>query len=660
MDETIADVCLRELDWEGAAASLWMDGSPETAKTRLSEIYSMSRPLILHLIKADKSPIKNMKKLSIARSMIDAGKKNMENNNTYDALNMFNKAVIFAPNIDDNLSKACAERAACLLQLGDHKRALADIEQAELCEYQFERRFELEERKGLAYLGLRQFELAKQAFNQAISLLDDAAGFLQKKFVERKMRELNDNLKSCIYIQEKEGVQGPSFITMKKLPELRARNSKYPAFSDKVEISQSFLRKRELLSSGEVLAGEILGVEKPIASFLEKEYIRTNCWNCLVTLKAPYGCPLCSAVKFCSRECLTEACATYHPSECLLTDIILSNRIGSWHLAFRAVASRSLKQTLLVGKNGVSPVYSSGDLNTLLNLEIPKSSSSPDQIKKQSIMSVFYLIILQMTGYFDTNDLAGRLNPSLSSIHQMKGKENDSSLSEPELHIVSLLDRIIAATSFCTTEVCHFEMGGESDWTGGKVTPVIGRTINPTLTLVNHSCYPTAARVCFTNQTLLIAQKNMKSGETITINYSAPFYAASRSDRKQFLYTGYMFDCECDACRQDWPLFDYLPPGPQGLGDQDICSLPGFKMVGFGSKDMSSAQGLTGTEQSVMDTFNKARSKLDQLQRITVPGNPPSKVMIQNQVRLFRCLLAMYSSKLYVIKTEYGSLPIPV
>ena len=61
--------------------------------------------------------------------MLDAGKKNMELNNTYDALNMYNKAVVFAPNIDDNLGKACAERAACLLRLGDHRRALVDIEQ---------------------------------------------------------------------------------------------------------------------------------------------------------------------------------------------------------------------------------------------------------------------------------------------------------------------------------------------------------------------------------------------------------------------------------------------------------------------------------------------------------------------------------------------------
>jgi hypothetical protein len=43
---------------------------------------------------------------------------------------MYNKAVVFSPNSDDNLARACAERASCLLRLGDYARALADIEQA--------------------------------------------------------------------------------------------------------------------------------------------------------------------------------------------------------------------------------------------------------------------------------------------------------------------------------------------------------------------------------------------------------------------------------------------------------------------------------------------------------------------------------------------------
>ena len=97
-----------------------------------------------------------------------------------------------------------------------------------------------------------------------------------------------------------------------------------------------------------------------------------------------------------------------------------SNRIASWHLAFRAVAARPLKQTLLVGQHhhfqhvgpggggGTAPdcIYPPGDLNNLTSLEMGRGglggmnglNTSLEDVKKKSLMSVFYLIILQMTG----------------------------------------------------------------------------------------------------------------------------------------------------------------------------------------------------------------------------------------------------------------------
>ncbi len=39
------------------------------------------------------------------------------------------------------------------------------------------------------------------------------------------------------------------------------------------------------MANAEIAAGEIIGLERPIASYLEKEFVKTNCWNCLVTLK---------------------------------------------------------------------------------------------------------------------------------------------------------------------------------------------------------------------------------------------------------------------------------------------------------------------------------------------------------------------------------------
>ena len=659
IDETIADCCLRELPWE-FSANLWRNTSENNARQRIAEVYRIGRPLILKVLKTDKSPMKNKKKVSICKSMMTTAADKMESRSPYEALSAYNKAVVFAPNVEDHLSRACSDRAACLLEIGDPALALRDIEQAlAIDDYPFEKLFELEERKGQCFVGIKQYENARKSFTKAISLLDDAAGFLHKKFVERKMQELHAHLKSVMHLRDESNKEACKYVNMKKLPEIKSRNTSYPALSSKVDVFFNQVKGREIFANSDVSAGDIIGVEKPLVSFLEKEYIKSNCWNCLVTLKAPYGCPLCSAVKFCSKNCLDEALSTYHPSECLLTDLLVNNRIGSWCLAFRAVSSKPLKAHLSSRSNGLSSVYCSEDINNLLKLPFPASVKTEEEIKKKTLMAVFYLILLQMTGYFDTKEQNGKINPSLSSIYQMTGKENDSSLSEDELYIAMLLDRIIEVTPYCTTEVCHFEMGGLADWTTGKVTPVIGKTINPTLALVTHSCYPTAARVCYENKTLLISQKNIKPGEAVTINYSAPFYAAPRADRKHYLYSDYVLNCECDACRQDWPLFDNLPAGPAGLLDQDM-DLNGFRAIDLNSNTLRNNQHLTKTEQSVLETFHRVKSKIDQLQKNKVPGAPPSKIMIQNQVRLFRCLLVMYSSKLYSVKTGYGSLPIPV
>ena len=635
MDETIADCCLRELPWE-FSANLWRNTGPSesTTRQRITEVYRVGRPLILKILSMDKSPMKNKKKISICKSMMNAAADKMVARSPYEALNAYNKAVVFAPNVEDHLSRACSDRAACLLQIGEPEAALQDIEAAlAIDDYPFEKRFELEERRGQCYVGIKQFEAARKSFTTAISLLEDAAGFLHKKFVERKMGELQSRLNSVLHMRD-EGEQKlrPHPTSRPCLPELRSRSAVSPALSNKLDICLGQANKTEIRASGDISAGELVGLEKPLVSFLEKDYVKTNCWNCLVTIKAPYACPLCSAVKFCSKSCLDEALTSYHPSECLLTDLLLCNKIGAWCLAYRAISSKPLKYHLANRNNKGRP----DDLTKLLQSNFPSPPQSADDLKKKTIMVVFYLILLQMTGYFDSKEQNGKVNPSLSSIYQMKGKENDSSLSEEELFIAQLLDRIIEVTPFCTTEICHFEMVSPSDWSSGKVTPVIGKTINPVLSLASHSCYPTAARICYENKTVLVSQKKMKPGERITINYSAPFYAAPLAERARHLFDGFVLSCDCEACRQEWPLFDSLPSGPV-------------------------TESVVDNNNNLLDTFNRVSSKVGQLQdNSSLVCGAPSKMMIQTQVRLYRCLLAMYSSKLVTIKTGSGSLPIPV
>ena len=95
----------------------------------------------------------------------------------------------------------------------------------------------------------------------------------------------------------------------------------------------------------------------------------------------------------------------------------MCGRIGCWHLAYRAVSARPAKYHLANRYNGLS--YSpKDDLNKvsegfhsntisdnysqLLQHPFPSAQQTEEELKKKTVMVVFYLILLQMTGYFDS------------------------------------------------------------------------------------------------------------------------------------------------------------------------------------------------------------------------------------------------------------------
>ena len=81
-------------------------------------------------------------------------------------------------------------------------------------------------------------------------------------------------------------------------------------------------------------------------------------------------------------------------------------------------------------------------------------------------------------------------------------------------------------------------------------------------------------------------------------------------------------------------MFDLLPTGPSNLLDMGdtVVDINGYKPV-----DMkTSGPGRVRGDQSLFETFQRVRSRVEQLQCTGVHRGPPSKIMIQSQVRLYR------------------------
>ena len=110
---------------------------------------------------------------------------------------------------------------------------LRDIELAIARGYPFESLYELEERRAYCYVGLKKFSLARKSFLMAISQLEDAAAFLSRKLVERKMQEMQMALRSIQHSNDQcvEYKDNCKFSNMKIMPDMMRRNSRYPTFS---------------------------------------------------------------------------------------------------------------------------------------------------------------------------------------------------------------------------------------------------------------------------------------------------------------------------------------------------------------------------------------------------------------------------------------------
>ncbi len=87
--------------------------------------------------------------------------------------------------------------------------------------------------------------------------------------------------------------------------------------------------------------------------------------------------------------------------------------------------------------------------------------------------------------------------------------------------------------------------------------------IYPLTSLFNHSCDPNVGRANLTDGRLVImATKDLKVGDELFMSYGYEFTTNDLEDRQENLAASYLFNCECIACENNWPLYNNLEEFP--------------------------------------------------------------------------------------------------
>lgn len=576
----------------------------------------------------------------LAKALKEKGNKSYGGGDNIEAMNLYNQALCYSScEPGGEYSVILANRSALWAELGEHQLVEADVDQAIESGYPVKMVFKLQERRSKSRLVLKNFEKALEDVSLASENLTHSN--LDEVKQKAKSKDLI-KLKKLIEKEMKSGLKNGGETSEKTKIAFKQQNAKFPSFSDTVQIKFAEGRGRYAVASREIKVGELIAIETPFVSLIDKEFSKSHCWNCLLCTKSPIPCEACSGVVYCSKECRQNANDTYHRYECLYTDVLYQAHLGAWHLAFRALTSRpwsffkdNIDQFLNHNeKSGVDndDIYNSEDIMSFNNLVTHNGMGGKQapELMMQAHVVVFLLRLLAKLKY------AGDY-------------ENDYlELDEEQVVVGRVLHHFMRGAFYNTHETTEIEKTG-TKWENNKIQR-IGRVTNSSLALINHSCDPNYRRVSDGITTYGFACKPIGKGKEINDLYCKPFASAPLPDRQRYLQK-YNFQCACTACTNNWPDMAGLPSSLEGLPAKLYCQ-PANKIDAQAKRIQRAEDNFTKvsnkSDSTPTEIVNSISAVLEEVHKLV---RQPHQMIVYWENQLHQALLNAHSAKVHTINS---------
>ncbi|XP_011701164.1 PREDICTED: SET and MYND domain-containing protein 4-like [Wasmannia auropunctata] len=338
---------------------------------------------------------------------------------------------------------------------------------------------------------------------------------------------------------------------------------------DSVELRSDEARGRHLVATRDIRPGTVLIVDRPFSFSTDASALGRNCLHCHATLKledsVKIPCRDCQTVAFCTEACRREAWEAYHRYECSIFNYFLKNSSSNERqqtsyllLAYRTTVVQALSlrngagttcalnpdflryhvnardKDDDIGKEcadlGTRGTYSPLDYRTVFQLETHCADVEPHVNLIRAVEAIF---------------LAKCLISVLSKLDVVCTAETFVSLAAAMLHHLQAIN----CNAYEIVENVHDE--ATRIWEPRNV----GAAIYPTVSLVNHGCYPNVVRHSYPNGIVVVrATRFIGKGCELLDCYGPHFLSEGKLNRREFLWKKYRFLCGCDACKQNWKL----------------------------------------------------------------------------------------------------------
>ena len=546
-----------ELKNSGVVRSLLKEfGQLKSDEARVE--YVLGLPTVDSVLKLP--PLVELKSLSKATDLRNAGNKQFVRKNYSSATNLYTQSVAASPvpsggagvETRNVLALAYANRSAAAFHMSDYKACLADIELALRYGYPENKTYKLFDRRAKCYSALQQPDAATESIQEGIRHLDVAD--LDPKQTATWLDDFNAQLRNCADMKRNpacddvKGVSSGGVCRSMPVISVDKMNTTFTSLTDHCEVAFSPDGGRYIVAKRDIKPGEVILLERPYASVLLPEYRWSHCHHCLSRTVSTIPCTQCSAALYCSETCRSQAWSTYHQAECLCLDIIYMSDICKFdhmHLALRTVAMETIEQRLAYKQKldageygGVSDIlkgcnengkYVAGDHNAIYNLVTHSQHRAVKVLFQRSVMAVFLTQCLQRCGYFGEN-------------------ERDVACVA---YIAGLILSYLQLLPCNAHEITELQL--DRNDVAMSATAEIGAGVYSTLSLFNHSCDPAVVWNMYGHTCVLRAIKMVFAGDELSVNYGSHFVNETKAERQDKIKAQYFFSCSCVACQEDWP-----------------------------------------------------------------------------------------------------------
>jgi tetratricopeptide (TPR) repeat protein len=485
-----------------------------------------------------------------SRCLRDEGNKFFKAKNFRNSIQLYTESLSWAPFptdvCDQSISLAFANRSASLFQLAEYQMCLEDISCALRYGYPNELRYKLYDRRGQCLLAVGSFDDALANFIEAKQHLNVSELNVNRR--QQLASEIDRRILTCRNRESTAPCPPDDSVELvkceKSLPDLLdGKSTDYPSLSQMCAVTYAADRGRFIIAKRDIFPGDVILVEKPYASVLLAENRLNHCDHCFKPTLAPVPCSSCHHALYCNDECRKAAWSSYHDVECRIRSALSSSGVDKFAtLAVRAVIlsrrTAALDQAMSAccldeetSAGDKNEVYTADSYRAICTLVTHAENRTAHDLFRRSAIAVFLTRCLQSAGFFDSE------NPSGDTIAAVGGILLSHLQSFPcNAHEISEFDLVTGAVA---TSVPH----------------ELGAGIYATLSLFNHSCNPAVTRNFYGDTCVVRAIRSVRAGDELSDNYGAVYAIQSRDERRNKLKPQYYFECCCEACVGDWPLF---------------------------------------------------------------------------------------------------------